>query len=87
MPKYLISYRKTEENGSEAGVGRLTCENDSPWRATPSGARPPAHERASGEKLWGDGEAVWIGSAPSMTALQARGSYRRTSIVYGQVEG
>jgi hypothetical protein len=41
-----------------------------------------------GEKLWGDGEAVWIGSARLDNLLYKREEATpETSIVYGQVEG
>ena len=36
MPKYLISYRKTEETGQKPEWAAFTARASSPWRRTPS---------------------------------------------------
>ena len=63
MPKYLISYRKTEEAGQKPEWASLHHRE----RAVAGGPRR-ASERVEkrmsvlGEKLWGNGEVVWIGA-------------------------
>jgi hypothetical protein len=87
MPKYLVSYRKTEEVGQKPEWASFTTESDVSLEAR--GIRERVERRMSvlGEKLWGDGEVVWIGTAPLDDLLVKREeAVPKTSILYGLVE-
>lgn len=88
MPKYLISYRKTEEVGQKPEWAAFTTESDVSLEA--HGVRERVEKRMSvlGEKLWGSGEVVWVGAGRLDDILYKREeSAPETSIVYGLVEG
>jgi hypothetical protein len=88
MPKYLISYRKTEETGQKPEWAAFTCESELAMEGHAIKERVVKRMSVLGEKLWGDGEAVWIGSARLDDLLYKREEATpETSIVYGQVEG
>lgn len=86
MPKYLISYRRTEGAGQKPDWTSFTTQTDSSLEAHAVRERVARRMSVLGETLWGNGEAVWIGSGRLDDVL-----YRReeaapdTSIVYGLV--
>ena len=88
MPKYLIAYRKTEESGQKPEWAVFTDRE----RAEPRGARGQASASSKrmsvlGEKLWGNGEVVWIGDGRLDDVLYRREEAApETSIVYGLID-
>jgi hypothetical protein len=87
MPKYLISYRKTEETGQKPEWAAFTVESELAMEAHAIKERVVKRMRVLGEKLWGNGEAVWIGSGRLDDVLYKREEAApETSIVYGAVE-
>ena len=87
MPKYLISYRKTEGVGEKPEWTSFTTQSDVSLEA--HAIREHVDKRMSviGEQLWGNGEAVWIGSGRLDDVLYKREEAApETSIVYGLVE-
>ncbi|MDP2700953.1 MAG: hypothetical protein Q8P98_02670 [Candidatus Rokubacteria bacterium] len=87
MPKYLISYRKTEETGQKPEWAAFTVESELAMEAHAIKERVEKRMSVLGEKLWGNGEAVWIGSARLDDVLYKREEAApETSIVYGAVE-
>ena len=87
MPKYLISYRKTEETGQKPEWAAFTVESELAMEAHAVKERVVKRMSVLGEKLWGDGEAVWIGSGRLDDVLYKREEAApETSIVYGLVE-
>jgi hypothetical protein len=88
MPKYLISYRRTEETGQKPEWAAFTVESELAMEAHAVKERVVKRMSVVGEKLWGDGEAVWIGSGRLDDVLYKREEAApETSIVYGVVEG
>ena len=88
MPKYLISYRKTEETGQKPEWAAFTVESELAMEAHAVKERVVKRMGVLGEKLWGNGEAVWIGSGRLDDVLYKREEAApETSIVYGAVEG
>src|ERR1700730_9841867 len=73
MPKYLISYRKTEETGQKPEWAAFTCENELAMEGHAIKERVLKRMSVLGEKLWGDGEAVWIGSSRLDDPVLTRG--------------
>ena len=87
MPKYLISYRKTEETGQKPEWAAFTCESELAMEAHAVKERVQKRMGVLGEKLWGNGEAVWIGGGRLDDVLYRRDEASpETSIVYGLVE-
>jgi len=87
MPKYLISYRKTEETGQKPEWAAFTVESELAMEAHAVKERVVKRMSVLGEKLWGNGEAVWIGSGRLDDVLYKREEAApETSIVYGVVE-
>ncbi len=87
MPKYLISYRKTEETGQKPEWAAFTVESELAMEAHAVKERVKKRMSVLGEKLWGNGEAVWIGSGRLDDVLYKREEAApETSIVYGAVE-
>ena len=87
MPKYLISYRKTEGGSEKPDWASFTTQSEVSLEA--HGIRERVDRRLSvlGEKLWGNGEAVWIGPGRLDDVLYRREEAApETSIVYGVVE-
>jgi len=88
MPKYLISYRKTEETGQKPEWAAFTVESELAMEAHAVKERVVKRMSVLGEKLWGNGEAVWIGSGRLDDVLYKREEAApETSVVYGAVEG
>ena len=88
MPKYLISYRKTEEVGQKPEWTSFTTESDVSLEAHAIRERVEKRMSVLGEKLWGNGEIVWVGAGRLDDILYKREEAApETSIVYGLVEG
>ena len=88
MPKYLISYRKTEETGQKPEWAAFTVESELAMEAHAVKERVVKRMSVLGEKLWGNGEAVWTGSGRLDDVLYKREEAApETSIVYGVVDG
>jgi hypothetical protein len=87
MPKYLISYRKTEEVGQKPEWTSFTTASDTALEA--SGILERIRKRMSvlGEQLWGTGAVVWVGSGRLDDILYKRGEAApEVSAVYGVIE-
>jgi hypothetical protein len=88
MPKYLISYRKTEETGQKPEWATFTTESELSMESHAVKERVEKRMSVLGEKLWGNGETLWIGSGRLDDVLYKREEAApEISIVYGQVEG
>ena len=88
MPKYLISYRKTEETGQKPEWAAFTCESELALEAHAVKERVQKRMGVLGEKLWGNGETLWLGSGRLDDVLYKREEAApEVSIVYGLVEG
>jgi hypothetical protein len=87
MPKYLISYRKTEETGQKPEWATFTTESELAMESHAVKERVEKRMSVLGEKLWGNGETLWIGSGRLDDVLYKREEAApEISIVYGQVE-
>ena len=87
MPKYLISYRKTEGVGQKPEWTSFTSQSELSLEAHAVKERVEKRMSVIGEQLWGDGEVVWIGSGRLDDVLYKREEAApETSIVYGLVE-
>lgn len=88
MPKYLISYRKTEEVGEKPEWTSFTTDSDVSLEAHAIRERVEKRMSVLGEKLWGNGEVVWVGAGRLDDILYKREEAApETSVVYGLVEG
>jgi hypothetical protein len=88
MPKYLISYRKTEETGQKPEWATFTTETELAMESHAVKERVEKRMSVLGEKLWGNGETLWIGTGRLDDVLYKREEAApEISIVYGQVEG
>ncbi len=88
MPKYLISYRKTEEVGEKPEWTSFTTESEASLEAHAIRERVEKRMSVLGEKLWGNGEVVWVGAGRLDDILYKREEAApETSIVYGVVQG
>ena len=87
MPKYLISYRKTEETGQKPEWTSFTTDSDSSLESHAIMERVQKRMSVLGEQLWGNGEVVWIGAGPLDDILYKREEAApETSVIYGLVE-
>jgi len=87
MPKYLISYRKTEEVGQKPEWTSFTTESDVTIEAHAVLERIRKRMSVLGEQLWGNGEVVWIGSGRLDHILYKREEAApEVSAVYGVIE-
>ena len=87
MPKYLISYRKTEETGQKPEWTSFTTEIDLSLETHAVKERVERRMSVLGEKLWGAGDVVWVGAGRIDDVLYKREEAAPdTSIVYGLVE-
>jgi hypothetical protein len=88
MPKYLISYRKTEEMGQKPEWTSFTTDSEASLEAHAIRERVEKRMSVLGEKLWGNGEVVWVGAGRLDDILYKREEAApETSVVYGLVEG
>jgi hypothetical protein len=87
MPKYLISYRKTDDAGQKPEWTSFTSQSEASLEAKAVKERVERRMSVLGEQLWGDGQAVWIGGGRIDDVLYKREEAApETSIVYGLVE-
>jgi hypothetical protein len=87
MPKYLISYRKTEETGQKPEWAAFTCENELAMEGHAIKERVVKRMSVLGEKLWGSGDVLWIGNGRLDDVLYRREEAApEVSIVYGVVD-
>ncbi|PYM33165.1 MAG: hypothetical protein DME15_11840 [Candidatus Rokuibacteriota bacterium] len=87
MPKYLISYRKTEGAGQKPEWTSFTTQSDASLEAHAIRERVDRRMSVLGEQLWGNGEVVWIGGGRIDDVLYRREEAApETSIVYGLCE-
>ncbi len=86
MPKYLISYRKTEGAGQKPEWTSFTAQSEASLEAHAIRERVDRRMSVLGEQLWGNGEVVWIGSGRLDDVLYRREEAApETSVVYGLV--
>ena len=87
MPKYLISYRKTEGTGQKPEWTSFTTQSEEALEGHAIRERVDRRMSVLGEQLWGSGEVVWIGSGRLDDVLYRREEAApETSVVYGLVE-
>ena len=87
MPKYLISYRKTETAGQKPEWTSFTTSSDASLEAHAIRERVDKRMSVLGEQLWGNSEVVWVGSGRLDNVLYKREEAApEISIVYGVVE-
>ena len=87
MPLYLIAYRKTDGAGQKPEWASFTTRSESALETNAIRERVQKRMSVLGEQLWGNGEAVWIGTSRLDDVLYRREEAApETSIVYGQVE-
>src|SRR5258705_13805450 len=87
MPKYLIAYRKTEESGQKPDWAVFTTDSELSLEVHAVKERVEKRMSVLGEKLWGNGEATWIGNGRLDDVLYRRGEATpQTSIVFRPVD-
>jgi len=87
MPKYLISYRKTESSGQKPEWTSFTTQSEASLEAHAIRERVDRRISVLGELLWGNGEVSWIGGGRLDDVLYRREEAApEMSIVYGLVE-
>ena len=87
MPKYLISYRKTEETGQKPEWTSFTTESEATLEAHAVRERVDKRISVLGEKLWGSGEVGWVGAGRIDDVLYKREEASpEISIIYGLVQ-
>ena len=87
MPKYLISYRKTEDPGHKPEWTSFTTDSDVSLEAHAVRERVDKRMSVLGEQLWGAGEVLWIGNGRLDDVLYRREEAApEVSIVYGVVD-
>ena len=87
MPKYLISYRKTEGGGQKPEWTSFTAQHETALESHAIRERVDRRMSVLGEQLWGSGEVAWTGSGRLDDVLCRREEAApETSIVYGLVE-
>ena len=87
MPKYLISYRKTEDPGHKPEWTSFTTDSEASLEAHAVRERVDKRMSVLGEKLWGSGEVLWIGNGRLDDVLYRREETApEVSIVYGVVD-
>ena len=87
MPKYLISYRKTESGGQKPEWTSFTTQSEASLEAHAVRERVDKRMSVLGEQLWGHGEVQWIGNGRRDDVLYRREEAApEVSIVYGVVD-
>jgi hypothetical protein len=87
MPKYLISYRKTEGVGHKPEWTSFTTASDLALEAHAIRERVNKRMSVLAEQLWGNGEVTWVGEGRLDDVLYKREEAApEISIVYGLVE-
>jgi len=88
MPKYLISYRKTEEVGQKPEWTSFTTDSEAALEAHAILERVRKRMSVLAEQLWGNGEVIWVGSGRLDDILYKREEAApEVSVVYGVIEG
>lgn len=87
MNKYLISYRKTESAGQKPEWASFTSQSETALEAHTIRERVDRRMSVLGERLWGNGEVLWVGPGRIDDVLYKREEAKpEVSIVYGLVE-
>jgi hypothetical protein len=87
MPKYLISYRKTEGGAQKPEWTSFTTQSENSLEAHAIRERVDRRMSVLGEQLWGSGEVAWVGNGRLDDVLYRREEAApEMSIVYGLVE-
>jgi hypothetical protein len=87
MPKYLIAYRKIEESGQKPDWAVFTTDSDLSLEAHAVKERVEKRMGVLGEKLWGNGEVVWIGNGRLDDVLYRRDEAApEISVVYEAID-
>jgi len=87
MPKYLISYRRTEGGSQKPEWTSFTAQSDTSLEAHAIRERVDKRMSVLAEHLWGNGEIVWVGPGRLDDVLYRREEAApEISIVYGLVE-
>ena len=87
MPKYLISYRKTEGGGQKPEWTSFTTQSETSLEAHAIRERVDRRMSVLGEQLWGSGDVSWVGNGRLDDVLYRREEAApEMSIVYGLVE-
>ncbi len=87
MPKYLVSYRKTDTPGQKPEWASFTVTGETALEAHAIRERVDKRMSVLGEQLWGNGEIVWLGPGRLDDVLYKREEASpETSIVFGLVE-
>jgi hypothetical protein len=87
MPKYLISYRKVEESGQKPEWASFTTDSELSLEAHAIKERVDKRMSVFGERLWGNGEVVWVGAGRLDDILWKREEATpEISIIYGLVQ-
>lgn len=87
MPKYLISYRKIEEAGQKPEWTSFTTDSELALEARAVRERVDRRMSVLGERLWGEGEVLWVGTGRLDDVLYKREEVGPdVSIIYGVVE-
>ena len=87
MPKYLISYRKTEDPSQKPEWTSFTTDSEASLEAHAVRERVDKRMSVLGEKLWGSGDVQWIGNGRLDDVLYRREEAApEVSIVYGVVD-
>ena len=87
MPKYFVSYRKTDSPGQKPEWASFTTTSDASLEAHAIRERVDKRMSVLGEQLWGSGEVVWVGAGRLDDVMWKREEAAPdVSIVYGLVE-
>ena len=87
MPKYLISYRRTDGAGQKPEWASFTSQSEGALEAKAIRERVDRRMSVLGERLWGNGDVVWVGPGRIDDVLYKREEAKpEVSIVYGLVE-
>ena len=87
MPKYLIAYLRIEESGQKPEWAVFTTDSEVSLEAHAVRERVEKRMSVLGEKLWGNGEVVWIGNGRLDDVLYRRDEAApEVSVVYGSVD-
>ena len=88
MPRYFVAYRKADEADQKPEWATFTTESPVSLEAHAIRERVDKRLGLFGEKLVGEGEVHWLGTAPLVEFLVRREEAPASaSIVYGLLEG
>lgn len=86
MPRYFVSYRKTEGLGQKPEWGSFTTDSDQALEAGAIRERVERRLHVLGEQLVGGGEVLWLGQGPLDEFLVRREEAPpEVTIVYGLI--